>query len=635
MIDQVLANRYKIEEKIGEGGMAVVYRGYDNILNRSVTVKVLRAQFALDDNFVRRFKREAQSAASLSHPNVVNIYDVGEQEGTHYIVMEYIDGKSLKELITEKGKLPVNEAVQIARQICEALVSAHKNNIIHRDIKPHNILLTRDGRVKVTDFGIAKAVTAATVTYDNNVVMGSVHYFAPEQAKGGLAGEKADIYSLGIVLYEMLTGEVPFSGETPISVALQHLQENIKSPVEKNSEVSSSLEKIILKAVQKDPVLRYESAEDMLEDINMYINQGYVSSERFERPGVNAMQGQFVPVNNKNDHNGNGGGDSPGNEEEPEDKKWKYKWLIIGLLSFIVFVTVLAFGFSQLRGMLTVDEVDVPDVIGLSLQEAVEALEEVELEHSVLEEVPHDEIPEGHIISQFSEAERTVKKGREVELVLSTGPVRLEVPSLVGLKELEAKIILQDMELVAEITEEYSTSVPAGEVISQNPREGTNLKKGDIVTLVISKGTEPFRMPNLVGRSLADARDWIELYRLSMGDVDERYSSSVPEGQVIEQSPEAGEMVHPQDTVDLVVSKGQDPAEMGYNITIDPGLWGISEGENIRIDIDDNKGARTVFQGSYEGGTISVEGWGSGTVTIMKETEEGYETLEIVNFPQS
>ncbi len=635
MIDQVLANRYKIEEKIGEGGMAVVYRGYDNILNRSVTVKVLRAQFALDDNFVRRFKREAQSAASLSHPNVVNIYDVGEQEGTHYIVMEYIDGKSLKELITEKGKLPVNEAVQIARQICEALVSAHKNNIIHRDIKPHNILLTRDGRVKVTDFGIAKAVTAATVTYDNNVVMGSVHYFAPEQAKGGLAGEKADIYSLGIVLYEMLTGEVPFSGETPISVALQHLQENIKSPVEKNSEVSSSLEKIILKAVQKDPVLRYESAEDMLEDINMYINQGYVSSERFERPGVNAMQGQFVPVNNKNDHNGNGGGDSPGNEEEPEDKKWKYKWLIIGLLSFIVFVTVLAFGFSQLRGMLTVDEVDVPDVIGLSLQEAVEALEEVELEHSVLEEVPHDEIPEGHIISQFPEAERTVKKGREVELVLSTGPVRLEVPSLVGLKELEAKIILQDMELVAEITEEYSTSVPAGEVISQNPREGTNLKKGDIVTLVISKGTEPFRMPNLVGRSLADARDWIELYRLSMGDVDERYSSSVPEGQVIEQSPEAGEMVHPQDTVDLVVSKGQDPAEMGYNITIDPGLWGISEGENIRIDIDDNKGARTVFQGSYEGGTISVEGWGSGTVTIMKETEEGYETLEIVNFPQS
>ncbi len=634
MIEKVLANRYKIEEKIGEGGMAVVYRGYDNILNRSVTVKILREQFALDENFVRRFKREAQSAASLSHPNVVNIYDVGEQDGTYYIVMEYIDGKSLKELITEKGKLPVNEAVQIARQICEALVTAHKNKIIHRDIKPHNILLTRDGRVKVTDFGIAKAVTAATVTYDNNVVMGSVHYFAPEQAKGGLAGAKADIYSLGIVIYEMLTGEVPFSGETPISVALQHLQENIKSPVEINSEVSPSLEKIILKAAQKDPASRYESAEDMLEDINMYINQGFVSSERFDRPGVNKMQDQFVPVNHNNNHNGNNGEVSSGPEGEPEDKKWKYKWLIIGLLSFIIFVTVLAYGFSQLRGMLTVDEVDVPYVTGLSLQEAAEVLEEAGLEYVILEEIPDDEVPENHVISQFPEAERTVKKGREVELVLSTGPVQLEVPSVVGLKELEAKIFLQDMDLIPEIIEEYSPTVPMGEVISQSPREGIKLNKGDTVSLVISKGPEPFRMPNLVDRTLADARDWIELYKLTMGNVQEQYSNSVAEGKVIEQSPKSGDMVQAQDTVDLVVSKGQDPAEIGYKITIDPSLWGIAEGEAIRVDIDDNKGVRTAYEDNYKGTNIEVEGWGSGTVTIMKLTEDGYETLEVVKFPQ-
>lgn len=632
MIDKVLANRYKIEEKIGDGGMAVVYRGYDKILNRSVTVKVLRAQFALDENFVRRFKREAQSAASLSHPNVVNIYDVGEEDGTYYIVMEYIDGKSLKELITEKGKIPVNAAVKIAHQICEALVHAHKNKIIHRDIKPHNILLTRDGRVKVTDFGIAKAVTAATVTYDNNVVMGSVHYFAPEQAKGGIAGEKADLYSLGIVLYEMLTGEVPFSGETPISVALQHLQENIKSPKELNSEVPQILEEIIFKAAQKDPDMRYDSAEDMLEDLDSWINNGHVNSERFERPGVNKIEDQFVPVNN-NQLKGNKE-HILSSEKEPEEKKWKNKWLIIGLLSFALFVIVLSFFFSQLRGMMIVEDVVVPDVTNISLVEAAEILEEAGLEYVVLEEIEDDEVPEGNVISQFPEAEKIVKKGREVELVVSTGPVVLEVPLVEGMMELAAKILLQDADLVAEVNEEFSPTVPVGEVISQNPRAGTELNKGDMVTIVVSKGSEPFRMPNLVGRSLADARDWIELYKLTSGNVKEEYSSSVPEGRVIEQSPKAGEMVQVQESVTLVVSKGPDPAEIGFKITIDPKLWGVIEGEGVRVDIEDSKGVRTVFEGIFEGKTIEVEGWGSGTVTILLLTEDGYITLDAVNFPQ-
>ncbi|PKM80999.1 MAG: serine/threonine protein kinase, partial [Firmicutes bacterium HGW-Firmicutes-13] len=290
MIGRTLANRYQIEEKIGDGGMAVVYKGCDILLNRFVTVKILRAQFALDENFVSRFRREAQAAASLSHPNIVNIYDVGEEEDTYYIVMEYIDGKSLKELINEKGRLPVNQAVNIARQICEGLVHAHKNKIIHRDIKPHNILITRDGRVKVTDFGIARAVTAATLTYNNNVIMGSVHYFAPEQAKGGLAGEKADLYSLGIVIYEMLTGEVPFSGDSPISIALKHLQENIKSPVEINPDIPPNLEKIILKAAEKDISLRYQNAEEMLADLTDWTNKGFVNTGSFKKPIVNSVK---------------------------------------------------------------------------------------------------------------------------------------------------------------------------------------------------------------------------------------------------------------------------------------------------------------------------------------------------------
>ncbi|UNC92782.1 Stk1 family PASTA domain-containing Ser/Thr kinase [Candidatus Contubernalis alkaliaceticus] len=634
MIDKVLANRYKIEEKIGDGGMAVVYRGYDKILNRSVTVKVLRAQFALDENFVRRFKREAQSAASLSHPNVVNIFDVGEEDGTYYIVMEYVDGKSLKELITENGKLPVNAAVKIAHQICEALVHAHKNKIIHRDIKPHNILLTRDGRVKVTDFGIAKAVTAATVTYDNNVVMGSVHYFAPEQAKGGIAGEKADLYSLGIVLYEMLTGEVPFSGETPISVALQHLQENIKSPKELNSEVPQTLEKIIFKAVQKDPDMRYESAEVMLEDLDLWINNGHVSPGRFDRPGVNKIQDQFVPVNNNNHSNGNHEQIIPSGEKEPKEKKWKKRWLAVGFVSFIVFVIVLSFLFSQLRGMLVVEEVNVPDVTNIPLAEAAGILEEAGLEYVVLEEIENDEVPEGNVISQFPEADKSVKKGREVELVVSKGPALLQVPLVEGLMESAAKILLQEADLVVEVDEEFSSTIPVGEVISQNPRAGSEANRGDIVTIVVSKGSEPFRMPNLVGRSLADALDWIELYKLTSGNIDEQYSSSVPEGRVIEQSPKAGDMVQPQESVALVISKGPDPTEIGFNITIDPSLWGVPQGEGVRVDIEDSKGVRTVFEGIFEGSKIEVEGWGSGTVTILMLTEDGYITLGVEQFPQ-
>ncbi|MDO9573855.1 MAG: PASTA domain-containing protein, partial [Candidatus Contubernalis sp.] len=239
-----------------------------------------------------------------------------------------------------------------------------------------------------------------------------------------------------------------------------------------------------------------------------------------------------------------------------------------------------------------------------------------------------------NVISQFPEAEKSVKKGRQVELVVSTGPALLEVPLVEGMMEMAAKLLLQDADLVADVNEEFSSTVPTGEVISQNPRAGTELNKGDTVTIVVSKGSEPFRMPNLVGRSLADARDWIELYKLTSGNVQEEYSSNVPEGRVIEQSPKAGEMVQVQESVTLVVSKGPDPAEMGFKITIDPNLWGVLEGEGVRVDIEDSKGVRTVFEGIYEGRTIEVEGWGSGTVTILLLTEDGYITLEAVQFPQ-
>ncbi|RQD77821.1 MAG: Stk1 family PASTA domain-containing Ser/Thr kinase [Candidatus Syntrophonatronum acetioxidans] len=632
MIGKTLASRYKIEEKIGDGGMAVVYKGRDMLLNRTVTLKVLRSQFITDENFVRRFHREAQAAASLSHQNVVNIYDVGEEDDIYYIVMEYIGGKTLKELIKEKGRLSPEEAADIARQICEALVHAHKNKIIHRDIKPHNILITYDGTVKVTDFGIAKAVTAATMTYDNNIVMGSVHYFAPEQARGGLAEEKADLYSLGIVLYEMLTGEVPFSGESPVSVALKHIQENIKSPLEINSDISPELEKIILKATQKEVTRRYQSAQEMLKDLKSFINKEKVNIDSFNKPTVNHMDTLSVPVkrikkesmnNNKNKNKKRGSMD-----------KWKYRWLAAGLVAFFLFVFVLAMGFNHLRAFLVVPEVEVPDVVNLSIREATSVLNEAGLEGEIVEEISHEEIPVGHVVSQDPEGGRMVKENRKVELVISTGPTYVEVPSVVDKREIEAKIILQELELVVETVEEFSEEVSPGIVMSQNPGGGSRIAPGEVVTLVVSKGAEPFSLRDFTGRTLEDVKEWIELSKLKLREVKEEHSDTVPEGKVIRQFPEAGEMVQASDPVDLVVSKGPEKkVEEAYNINVDPARWGIDEGDNIRIDINDNRGSRTSFEGVYEGTMIVVEGWGSGTVTIMKEDGQGYTTLEAVKFP--
>jgi serine/threonine-protein kinase len=273
MIGRMLGNRYEILEKIGEGGMAKVYKAKCHLLNRIVAIKILRSEFVADEEFVRRFKRESQAAASLSHPNIVSIYDVGQEGDIYYIVMEYVNGKTLKQLIREaNGPLPIPKALDITRQVCGALEHAHKNHIVHRDIKPQNILVTDDNIVKVTDFGIARAANGSTITYGGGDVLGTAYYFSPEQAKGAMIDEKTDIYSLGIVMYEMLTGKVPFEGESPISVALKHIQEDIVPPSKLNPKVPYNLDKIVLKATEKDINYRYKSASDLLNDIETYIN---------------------------------------------------------------------------------------------------------------------------------------------------------------------------------------------------------------------------------------------------------------------------------------------------------------------------------------------------------------------------
>lgn len=280
MIGKKLGGRYEILDRVGGGGMAVVYKAKDLLLDRVVALKVLRPQYSIDDDFVHRFRREAQAAASLSHPNVVSIFDVGVEEDIHYIVMEYVEGSTLKEYITKRAPLHVDEAVQIAKQIAEALDHAHHNHIIHRDIKPHNILIGKANRVKVTDFGIARAVTSATITHAGSVI-GSVHYFSPEQARGGVTGEKSDIYSLGIVLYEMVTGKLPYSGDSPISVALKHLQENFTTPRLLNPSIPQSVENIIIRSLAKDPMKRYASARELISDLDTCLDPRRVKEEKF------------------------------------------------------------------------------------------------------------------------------------------------------------------------------------------------------------------------------------------------------------------------------------------------------------------------------------------------------------------
>ncbi|MBS4022476.1 MAG: protein kinase [Dethiobacter sp.] len=587
MIGKILGNRYRVVEKIGDGGTAFVYRGLDILLNRSVTVKVLRPEYVSDQDFVRRFRREAQAAASLSHPNIVSIYDVGYEDGIHYIVMEYIKGKSLKELVEQMGQLPLKMAVDYACQIAHALDHAHRHGIIHRDVKPHNILINEEGRVKVTDFGIAQAVTSTTVTYDG-AILGSVHYFSPEQARGGQTGEKSDIYSLGVVLYEMLTGAVPYEGESPVSIALKHVQDPFPDPRTINADIPVPLWQVIRKAVEKDPERRYQSAREILSDLTDWLNGKPIS-----------------PVSSK----------PPEEKARPEKKKKRkaliWRWVIIVLL--LAFAVLLTVGISHLRSIMVVPEVEVPSVEGESISRATKILGDVGLKPKIVDEAPDETIPSGHVLRQDPAAGRRVKQTREIELTLSTGPIMVEVPSVLNRTELEATIILRGLGFNPETREEYREEAP-GTVVRQDPSEGFSLVRGSTVIITVSLGGRPFPMKNLIGSTLADAEDWAALFGLTVRNVAHRENPNVAPGFVYEQFPAAGELVQAGDFVDLVVSKersGGDTRE--YGITIDTAQ--IPVGETVTVTIKDLNGERVEFHQS-SGGTFIVTGVGHGTVEV-------------------
>jgi|LSQX01.1.fsa_nt_gb serine/threonine-protein kinase len=614
MIGKVLGNRYEIVEKIGDGGTAFVYKGIDNLLNRYVTIKILRPEFVSDQDFLRRFRREAQSAASLSHPNIVSIYDVGAENGIHYIIMEYVKGRSLKAIIEEEGPLPVDTAVEYAEQIAIALDHAHKHGIIHRDVKPHNILIGDDERVKVTDFGIARAATASTVTY-NGAILGSVHYFSPEQARGEQTGIKSDIYSLGIVLFEMLTGQVPYSGESPVSIAVKHLQEPFPNPRDINPEIPVYISAIIRRAVAKDPEERFNSAREMAEELDRWLQGKEMEFSTIERPPV------INPANERK------------NKKAVKRKKNRAP-LVVAIILTIAVLALLAYGALKLLQSLNVPEVIVPNVEGETWEAAYEILTEKGLKPRLEKQVPSDTVDAGRIISQDPKANRTVKEGREVSLVVSTGPELVVVESVIGKTRREAILIL-DNNFEIKVVEEYSQE-PVDTVIDQDPGGGHKIAKGSEVTIWVSKGTEPVEMIVLVGRTLRDTQAWLDFFGILTGEISYRESYEYPEGYIIEQYPPPGEMVQAGDFVDLVVSEGPgnyenggyepeepEPEEPGEPEKPEPeekqiiiSTEEIPAGASIKVIINDEKGRR---ENEYinDGNPITVTGWGSGTVEVI------------------
>lgn len=531
MIGTVLSNRYRLDELIGEGGMALVYKAECSLLQRPVAVKILRPQFASDVEFVERFRREAQAAARLSHPNVVNVYDVGQDRGLNYIVMEYVRGENLKELIKKEAPFTVAKTFNIARQICEALHHAHQNNLIHRDIKPHNILITHDGRVKVTDFGIARAASASTLTQSGSV-LGSVQYFSPEQAKGAPAGVASDLYSLGCVIYEMLTGMVPFKGESPIAIALKHLQEQPPPLRDLRPGIPPAVENIVNRALVKDPSMRFPSALAMLREIQAAQGQSETGGEAREID----LPTQIMPVLTP---------------RKPRDRR--LLWIVLSLAGFAAIATVVFFWWWLYWSVAT--PIRVPTLVGLRIENARARARTAGFR---LQEVWRNaEEPRGIVFRQDPEAGITVKE-RALKVLISRGPEEIEVPDLRGRAPEEARTALEDLGLeYTEGAKERSETVDEGLVAGQTPGAGERVSRGGQVQVNLSLGNK-FVLEDFRGGLVEDAI--ARLNELEVSYQEFAVASDQPVGIVVSQWPAPGDAKPLGTIVRLEVSNGQPPA---------------------------------------------------------------------------
>ena len=593
---KLLGNRYEIIEKIGNGGMATVYKATDKVLKRNVAVKILRDEFTTDDEFIKRFEVEAQSAARLTHPNIVSIYDVGVDGNLYYIVMELIQGKTLKEIIVkEKGPLPWKWSINVSIQIASALEMAHRNNIIHRDIKPHNIIITEDGVAKVTDFGIAKAVSNSTITAFGTTI-GSVHYFSPEHARGGFTDAKSDLYSLGVVMYEMVTGRVPFDADTPVSVALKHMQEEPVEPIELNPNLPIAVNKIIMRALQKDTTLRYQTASEMLVDLYKNRNKSLKDPE-----GDFVEELEYDPTAKTQVIDTNAYRDNKQTKNSSGKKDGKFKTFVKTHKGLSIFIGLLLLFVLSLGGTMLVlnltnpPEVAMPNVVGLSKEEAQKEIENVKLKFEIEKEEYNKDVPEGFIISQdptYMEKFNKVKQGSTVKVVVSKGEEKTTVPKVVGMEKDKAVKALEDAKLKVEIVEESSKKVQEGYVISQETSPDTEAFAGDTIKIHVSTGVEKATVPDVIGKSQADAKKTLEAQGFVVA-VTTSEDSSKENGIVLKQSLDSGKTVEKGSTVTITVNSYEASKTMSVNINVKAITGGYSE-ETSNSNTTENKTVKTV-----------------------------------------
>lgn len=586
-----LQNRYEILEKIGSGGMSVVYKAQCHTLNRLVAIKVLKEEFAFDRAFIDKFRMEAQAAARLSHPNIVSVYDVVEEEALHYIVMELIEGVTLKSYIEKKGCLENKEAIGIAIQVASGIAAAHSHHIVHRDIKPQNIIISRDGKVKVADFGIAKAVSAQTM---NATAVGSVHYISPEQARGGYCDERSDIYSFGITLYEMVAGKVPFEGDNTVAVALAHLEDPVVPPTEYNPDICPGLEQIILKCTQKRPDMRYGAMEDVIADLRRVLVDPQAdvlaavqeeaepdadSTRMLTKEEMGAIkEGRRRPAPRKKHRDA---------EEDDVNPQFDRIVTAIGVVAAILIVAVVIFLLSRLTGLFTPrtsenirttaaaetslpavevtisdNQVSMPSILGMTEEEARRALSDCGLTMTVTAREYSDNYEEGQVMSQTVVEGDAVEKGTDVGVTISLGSDKVDLAAL-NLTQMtadQAEALLKEKNLLVQRREEPNDTVPQGNVIRYSPETA---KAGENVTLYVSTGPQvvPGQVPELRGRDQVTADALLAGAGLTTGTVTYEASDTVPEGIIINQSVEPGTILPLQSTVDYVISGAETETE--------------------------------------------------------------------------
>lgn len=612
-----LADRYEIMDRIGTGGMSDVYRAKCHKLNRFVAIKVLKQEFSEDKTFVSKFNIEAQSAAGLMHPNIVNVYDVGDENGIHYIVMELVEGITLKKYIEKKGRLSSKEAISIAIQVAQGIEAAHSHHIVHRDIKPQNIIISKDGKVKVTDFGIARAATSQTI---NSSAMGSVHYISPEQARGGYSDEKSDIYSFGITLYEMLTGTVPFDGDSTVAVAVQHIQDEIPPASSVVDDIPISVDKIVTKCTQKKTERRYQSATELIADLKkslvmpdvdfvkmmpMYGDTIVAQAEdELKTDLINSLQDEDEDslyddddvLDEDDDDDDYDDDDEDDDDEDDEDEEASkddeediedggnekldkiMKYIGIGIVVMIIIVTIFvvikvvsAVGGKSTKSETTTeatlastedsDQVSVPDVAGMTEDDAKAALNKVGLGCKISKQ-NSDTVAEGNVISQSQKAGSKVDKNTTITITVSSGSNTFTVPNVVGKTESDASSTLKNAGLTVSIDYSYSDSVSQGNVISQTPSKGSSVKSGDSVTINVSRGkeTKTVTVPNVIGLTESQANEALDNAGLKYS-VSTSQESSSEKGTVIGQSYSSGKEVEEGTVIQLTLSAGPKQTE--------------------------------------------------------------------------